>query len=218
MPNLGICASLPTPNKLSPFIACITKSCDSSSPGQALSVIVSNCELSKSPLAPSIISQAIRAVPTSGITQQTILLATTTTPTRSMTVTHLPSTVEPVVTGAAATTKKGNGDGTLLNLEGGGIKKERGCLLGLTVGVLAGVAWFWTPAHSLAVRCSPIFTCWTNSMHNFHFLHVALSLHIQTQLAGYYADWTTIYGAFTVLHVPSLFLHDTSFLWRFGAF
>lgn len=139
MSNLGICSSLATSNKLSTFKACIAKSCDSSSTGQALSAIVSNCQLSKSPLAPSIVSQAIKAEPTTGITQLTILFAT---PTVSNTVTQPSSTVAPVTTSAAAATKKGNGDGTVLNLEGAGIKRERVCLLGLTIGILAGIAWF----------------------------------------------------------------------------
>lgn len=64
------------------------------------------------------------------------------------TATTVPGDIETATSSSAATaspdtTKKSSGsDGTILDIQGIAPKKEAGSLLGLTVGLLAGIVWF----------------------------------------------------------------------------
>lgn len=130
-----ICSS--ASSHLSALVACVTSKCSSAS----LTPLQAGCQLSSSPILSSLLSSVKSQV--TDVAHPTLLLASPT----SFTVIHT-STLTGSAASATATGKKGDGggqgggDGTVLDLEGGGGKREGACLLGLTVGILAGIAWF----------------------------------------------------------------------------
>lgn len=145
---IGICSS--APSHLSSFLACVDSKCSDAS--AYLSSLRETCPISTSQLSSveSIVTDVahptlLLASPTShtGISTTTVtgsaaLATTTATPTTTSTSTSTPTSTANSDDGGG----QGGGDGTVLDLEGGGRKKEGGCLLGLTVGILAGIAWF----------------------------------------------------------------------------
>lgn len=130
----GICSS--ASSHISSLVACVTSKCSSAS----LTPLQVGCQLS-SPIPSSLLS-SVKSI-TTDVAHPTLLLASPT----SLTVIHT-STAAGSAASATATGKKddgggqGGGDGTVLDLEGRGGKREGACLLGLTVGILAGIAWF----------------------------------------------------------------------------
>ncbi|MCJ1462216.1 hypothetical protein MMC07_000816 [Pseudocyphellaria aurata] len=127
-----ICSS--APSHLSPLLTCVSSKCPAAS--ASLTSLQANCQQSSS------LRSSVEAIATD-VAEPTLLVASST----SLAVIGT-STVGSSAAAATTTAKKsdgggqGGGDGTLLDLEGGGGKREGGCLLGLTVGILAGIAWF----------------------------------------------------------------------------
>lgn len=135
--HTGICSS--APSHLSPLLTCVASKCPAAS--VSLYPLQVGCQLSSSPIPSSLLSSVESIV--TDVAHPTILLASPT----SLTVISTSTIAHSAVSATAAGKHddgggQGGGDGTVLDLEGRGGKKEGGCLLGLTVGILAGIAWF----------------------------------------------------------------------------
>lgn len=128
--TIGICSS--ASSNLSLFLTCVAK-CPAAS--ASLVSLQNDCQR-----ASSLISSAESVA--SDVAHPTLYLASPTSLTVISTTTMTGSVVSATATAKSDDGGGQGGDGTVLNLEGGGGKREGGCLLGLTVGILAGIAWF----------------------------------------------------------------------------
>lgn len=135
----GICAHV-TLSRLPSLRNCVATSCPApSSLNTLLAPLQDACDLSKTPIPSSVIS-SLEAAATQDVPRPTLLLATPTLLT--IISTSIVKGHTPTASAKSASSGQGGGDGTVLDIEGRGVKREPASLLGLTIGILAGIAWF----------------------------------------------------------------------------